>query len=120
MGLRSVALKDGIEWKKGFVQANLDWVKAHEPGNAALIQRYTAELNILNTPNRASYDLVRRNLANQVESARNNLAALNGLAAHREKLHGTALAEELAAARKLLKALEDLLRALEKEGRPAH
>jgi hypothetical protein len=117
--MADVALKDGIAWKAALIASNLKWAQANMPGNKALIDRYQGELNTLKTPNQASYDLVKGNLEGQIESAQHSLNALNGQAAHQEKIFGTPLSEELAAARLLLKHLQDLLKTLELEGRPA-
>ena len=111
------ALTLGRRWKKALVTARLDYAKQQIPRDAALVQRYEGELRTLDVENRASYDLVKRNLEARIRAQREDLAAYEGYLGHK-----TALSRDdsnnLAVLRSVIADLEKMLRDLEAEGRP--
>ncbi len=115
--MADVALKAGIAWKKALVEARLKYVEEKDPDNKTLIQRYKHELDVLKTPNRASYDLVKRNLDGQLQSEKESLAAYEGYVAHKEIISKED-SETMAALRRVIAEIEKLRADLEKEGRP--
>jgi len=111
------ALPPAIAWKKPIVAANLAYVQRQVPVDAALVQRYQDELDVLKTPDGAAYDLVKANLENHISSTVKSLADYEGKVAHQRVISDDDK-EAMAEMRRQIAEMEKLLANLVKGGRP--